>query len=71
MIISVAALLSVAAPQKENDEYPVLCWTYYAFTNRMDVARTVADWKDLGINRPLSPRVDGNTDKAAFRAFLD
>ena len=69
---SMSAALSSAAGQGTGDDvYPVLCWTYYAFTNRLDDARTVADWKALGINRPLSPRVDGNTDKAAFRAFLD
>jgi len=54
-----------------TEAYPVLCWTYHAFTNRLDDARIVADWKALGINRPLSPRVDGTTDKVAFRAFLD
>lgn len=76
-LIAAAALAfsgaQAALPEKPAsvDAYPVLCWTYYAFTNRMDDARTVADWKALGVNRPLSPRVDGNTDKAAFRAFLD
>ncbi len=67
----VLAKLPAAAPSTPLDAYPVLCWTYYLFTNRLDDARVVADWKALGINRPLSPRVDGTTDKDAFRAFLD
>ena len=70
--VAAAQVFAAGSAQPASvDAYPVLCWTYYAFTNRLDDARTVADWKDLGVNRPLSPRVDGNTDKAAFRVFLD
>jgi len=57
--------------EASDREMPVFAWNYYAFTNRLDDATTIANWKDLGLNAPLSPRVDGKTDKKAFRAFLD
>lgn len=63
--VLLAAVVSVAA------EYPVMCWTYYRFEERLDDAITVENWVGLGINRPMTPIVDGNTDKAAFRRFLD
>jgi len=58
-------------PPKVESAYPVMCWTNYRFEEALDWDYTVDNWVRLGINRPLTPVVDGKTDKARFRAFLD
>ena len=68
-IVFASVLLSTAVSMAA--EYPVMCWTYYRFEDRLDDDITVGNWVGLGINRPMTPSVDGNTDKAAFRRFLD
>lgn len=57
--------------QNSNSEFPVFCWTYYPFADRLGDEKVISDWKDLGFNAPLTPRVDAATDKKEFRSFLD
>lgn len=66
-----ASLLATAISMLGAAEYPVMCWTYYRFEDRLDDDFTIDSWVKLGINRPMTPVVDGKTDKAAFRRFLD
>lgn len=56
---------------KVESAYPVMCWTYRGFEKIEDWDYLIDNWVRLGINRPLTPVVDGKTDKAKFRAFLD
>lgn len=56
---------------KLGTAYPISCWTYYWFWERLDDDYTIDNWIRLGINEPLTPVVDGKIDKPAFRRFLD
>jgi hypothetical protein len=53
-----------------NNTYPISCWTYFSLKDRYP--NMVKDWKDLGINRPLTPSyVPGRSSKPAMMALLD
>jgi len=56
---------------KLETAFPISCWTYYWFWERLDDDYTIDNWIRLGINEPLTPVVDGKIDKPAFRRFLD
>lgn len=67
---ALAAVPGAPCPVVES-AFPIMCWTYYPFGKVLDWNYTVDNWVRLGVNRPLTPGVDGKTDKVQFRAFLD
>lgn len=69
--IIMAASVALIGMVTVAEEYPFLCWTYHRFEERGSDENTIEDWKGLGINRPLTPIMDGKTDKPAFKVFLD
>lgn len=69
--IMMAAAVAALAIATQAEEYPFLCWTYHTFEDRGSDETTIANWKGLGINRPLTPWIDEKSDKAAVKVFLD
>lgn len=57
-------------PQLETN-FPILAWTYYSFENCLDWDYTIDNWVRLGVNTPFAPTIGPQTDRAAFRQFLD